>query len=275
LGEIVFGDDRRGKIPPRGKDNIVVSYRTGGGKRGNVSAEEIDTLVDSIAYIDSVSNPVHASGGADLQSIDTLMEMAPKRLKHRDRATSKEDYFYLIREASSDVAKVSVEASGGRVQIAIVPFASQPKPLPSKGLLATVQKKLEVSAPATARVEVNAPHYVSLDLHIDIKLLDWNYATEMKSIINQKLETFLHPLYGGNDQQGWAFGTLPQLSEIYALFTDVEGIAFIAFLDITLVDDTALSGGNYSINDQTMPSLAYNMLICNGKHTIHFNEGEY
>ena len=267
-GQIIFGDDRRGKIPAIGRDNIIMRYRTGGGKAGNVSATDIDTLVDSIAFVDSVINPVNASGGADLQKLEDLMEMAPQRLKHRNRATSKEDYFCLVRESSSDIAKVSIDAFRDRVNVYIVPFGDQAVLFPSPELLSTVQKTLEGAAPATVNVHVGGASYARLNFNIDIVLQDWGYATEMKSIINQKLEHFLHPLYGGVNAQGWDFGILPSLSDIYALFEEIEGIEFIEYLDITLS-----TGGDYSINDQSMPSLASHMLIANGEHTIHFKEG--
>ena len=203
-----------------------------------------------------------------MQKVEELMQMAPQRLKHRNRATSKEDYFYLVREASSDVAKVSIDAFRDSVNVYIVPFGEQAVLFPSPELLATVQKILKLVAPATVNVSVEGAGYVMLNLHIDIVLQNWEYATEMKSIINQKLEYFLHPLHSGLNAQGWDFGMLPPLSDIYALFEGIEGIEFIEYLDITLS-----TGGDYSINDQSMPSLASHRLIANGEHTIHFKEG--
>lgn len=267
LGEVHFGDDRAGMIPPMGPDNMLVSYRTGGGKRGNVSAFEIDKVLDSIAFIDKVSNPVHATGGADMQSVTSLMEMAPKRLKHRDRASTQEDYVYLVREASSDVARVAIEASRGRVKIYLVPYGEQAEPQPSKGLLRSVEEYLKVRIPATVKLEVHPVSYETVSLTLEIRLTSREYATEMKSIINQKLEAFLHPLYGGVSAEGWAFSVLPQLSELYALLADIEGIAFIEFLEVTLPN-----GGDYSINDQTVPLLSENTLISNGTHKINFRE---
>lgn len=267
LGEVRFGDDRAGMIPPMGQDNMLVSYRTGGGKRGNVSALEIDKVLDSIAFIDKVCNPIHATGGADMQSVTSVMEMAPKRLKHRDRASTHEDYNYLVREASSDVARVAIEASRGTVKIYLVPYGEQTEPQPSKGLLRRVEEYLKVRMPATVKLEVHPVSYASVSLTLEIRLTSRVYATEMKSIINQKLENFLHPLYGGVSAEGWAFAVLPQLSELYALLGDIEGIAFIEFLEVTLPD-----GGDYSINDQSVPLLSENTLISNGTHKINFIE---
>ncbi len=268
LGEIVFGDDRNGKIPPMGRDNITVSYRIGGGIRGNVSAKEIDTLVDSVAYIDSVINNIDASGGADSQSMDSLIEIAPKRMKHRYKAVSQEDYYYLVREASSDVAKVSVIPSKGRVALFIVPFSQQIKPIPSLELINMVQNYINDASPATVDITVGSPEYIALDLDIAVTLSDWKFATTMKSTIAHQLERFLHPLKGGAKEQGWEFGTLPLLADLYQLLSAIDGIKDIEFLEVTLPN-----GENYSVNEQQIPILGKHLLVCNGSHSIEINDG--
>lgn len=267
-GEIIFGDDRSGKIPPIGRDNITVSYRIGGGFRGNVSAKEIDTLVDSVAYIDSVTNHLDASGGADTQSMDSLIEIAPKRMKHRYKAVTEEDYYYLVLEASSDVAKVSVIPTKGRIDLCIVPFSQQFKPLPSLELMNVVQSYIDNASSATVDIAVGSPEYIALDLDIAVTLSDWKFATTMKSSITQNLERFLHPLNGGTKEQGWEFGTLPLLADFYLLLSAVEGIKDIEFLEVTLSN-----GEHYSVNEQTIPLLDKHLLVCNGSHNIVLNDG--
>ena len=268
-GEVHFGNDKEGKIPVMGKDNILVSYRTGGGKRGNVLAGEVTKLVDTVAFVDKVNNPIDASGGADLQSIENLMEMAPKRIKHRYRAVSREDYTYIVREAFSDVAKVSVLKEGlGKLDLYIVPFSKQRKPQLSLGLKNTVQKYIDCVSPATATVTVKEPTYMALNLNITLKLVNLSFASTMKNSINATLERFLHPIEGNHDGNGWEFGTLPSLADFYQLFVEIEGIKIIASLKVVLPDYTSNPKENYALNDQSIPILSKHELICNGKHNI-------
>ncbi len=275
LGEITFGDDKKGKIPISGKDNIVVSYRIGGGKKGNVSAEKITKLVDSLAFVDKVNNPIDASGGADIQGIEELIEMAPKRIKHRYRAVAREDYGYLAREASSDVARVSIilpksdEVLGGVVALYIIPFAKQDRPQPSLKLIKVVQDYMDQVVPATVQVEVKEPSYITLSLNITLTLIDWEFASGMKGSINRALKQFLHPLEGNHQGQGWAFGILPSLANFYQLLDEIEGIEIVETLQVTLSD----SKGNYALNDQTMPILSKRELICNGVHRFELKSG--
>ena len=268
LGEIGFADDREGKIPPIGQDNLVVSYRTGGGKEGNVSAHEITKVVNTLAYVDKVDNPIEASGGAALQSVENLIHMAPKAIRHRYRAVSEEDYAYLLRDASSDVAKVSLLSHQDEMALYIVPFSQQAQPMPSVELRALVKRYVEKASPATLSIEILAPSYVTVSLELKIALSDWRFASTIKPTVKEKLKAFLHPLEGNHDGEGWAFAELPLLADFYRLLDEVEGIALVEELSVLLS-----SGDAYALNQQSMPELSKEMLICNGLHRIELQDG--
>ncbi len=108
-GEIRFGNGQAGMIPPRGQNNIRLSfYRIGGGKQGNVTSQTITQLRTTIPYIDRVINLEAAAGGTQQETLDRLKERVPKQLRHRDRAVTLEDMADLAYEASTDVARVKV-----------------------------------------------------------------------------------------------------------------------------------------------------------------------
>ncbi|AFY47148.1 Baseplate J-like protein [Nostoc sp. PCC 7524] len=108
-GEIRFGNGQAGMIPPRGRNNIRLSfYRTGGGKQGNVTTQTISQLKTTIPYIDRVINLEAAGGGAQQETLERLKARVPKQLRHRDRAVTLEDIADLAYEASTDVARVKV-----------------------------------------------------------------------------------------------------------------------------------------------------------------------
>lgn len=108
-GEIRFGDSITGMIPPRGRNNIRLSfYRTGGGKQGNIPPETINQLKTTIPYIDRVINLEASAGGAEQETLERLKQRVPKQLRHRDRAVTFEDIADLAYEASTDVARVKV-----------------------------------------------------------------------------------------------------------------------------------------------------------------------
>ncbi|MGI9303720.1 MAG: hypothetical protein ACR2RB_13620, partial [Gammaproteobacteria bacterium] len=62
-GKLRFGDGRYGLLPPVGQNNVRITYRTGGGVRGNRPANTVAQLKSSVPYIDAVTNHEPATGG--------------------------------------------------------------------------------------------------------------------------------------------------------------------------------------------------------------------
>jgi len=108
-GQIRFGDGQAGMIPPRGSNNIRLSfYRVGGGEQGNLVSQSVNQLKTTVPYIDRVVNLEAAAGGADQEKLDRLKERVPQKLRHRNRAVTLQDIEDLAYEASTDVARVKL-----------------------------------------------------------------------------------------------------------------------------------------------------------------------
>ncbi len=104
IGEITFGDGRRGRVPPAGS-SVRVTYRSGGGSVGNCAFGAVTELRSALAGVSGVYNPDSVAGGADPESLDRLRQRGPRRLRHGDRAVAAADYEDLAREALADVAR--------------------------------------------------------------------------------------------------------------------------------------------------------------------------
>ncbi|WP_269849720.1 baseplate J/gp47 family protein [Methanosarcina horonobensis] len=167
-GKIRFGNRIEGKIPPAGFENIRATYRSGGGKAGNIEAMKISKIMRSIAFVDRVYNPVPSKGGTDPEQTDALIKRSPAALKHRNRAMAVSDYEWLLREASSKVARVKVlpnfssegKFSTGWVTVVIVPEGTGTKPLPSIELKRGVKQYLETRCPPVLSLKVISPFYI-------------------------------------------------------------------------------------------------------------------
>jgi hypothetical protein len=92
---VVFGDGFSGARPPGGTNNIHARYRRGLGSAGNLPANSIQQLVDSIPNLKKVTNPVPASGGSDADSPTQIRTAAPASLCTFGRAVSAPDYAAL------------------------------------------------------------------------------------------------------------------------------------------------------------------------------------
>lgn len=92
---IRFGDGTFGAIPAPGSI-FEVTYRVGGGARGNVAADaitQVDPASDPTGLIRSVTNPFPAEGGADEEADDAVRRLAPEAFRARPlRAVLPADY---------------------------------------------------------------------------------------------------------------------------------------------------------------------------------------
>jgi hypothetical protein len=239
-GRIYFGDGVRGMVPPKGKNNIVARiYKSGGGKAGNLAPGKITALKRKIPNIESVINHVSSSGGRDQENLPAAISRGPHSLKNRNRAVTKEDYEWLAYEASQDVAKAKcILAPSRNINILIVPESSEAAPFPDAGLIDTVEKYLKERALLSIRgelIEVVGPEYETINIDLTFKIIQ-DLASEYNMVnekIKERLRTFLHPLKGGQNGEGWDFGQGIFISEVAAVVEAIEGVDYITEITLT------------------------------------------
>lgn len=282
-GEVQFGDGLNGLIPPTGIGNLrMTRYRTGGGVIGNRSANTIVQLKTTVPYIEKVTNSEVAAGGADAESLDSLVERMPRTIRHRGRAVTLEDYEDLAKLASPDVARARciplrnlqgvsnsvIEAENppslepGVLSVIVVPHSKEPKPVPSLELFNRIQHYLQANSSMTARVVVVPPHYLSVNITTDLAVTSLEGASAVEEAVERKLSSFLHPLTGGLDGNGWDFGREPYKSDFYRQIESVSGVDHVRSLKVELIADEP---------GQDIPSLQRTglFLVYSGKHTVN------
>lgn len=91
---IQFGDNSKGHIPPAGiDDNIVASYRVGGGSVNNVNNGEINVLVTDTDYVvEETFNVETVRLGYDRESLESIKENASATFRTRDSLVTLLDY---------------------------------------------------------------------------------------------------------------------------------------------------------------------------------------
>ncbi len=251
-GEIRFGNGLNGLIPPTGTGNLrMARYQTGGGIGGNKAADAIVQLKTTVPYVDKVTNPEAATGGANAETLDSLLERAPRTLRHRGRAVTLEDYEDLAMLASPEVERAKCvplrnlfddpldtkPITPGKVSVIIVPRSKNAKPLPSLELISRVQDHLEANAVPTVNVSVVGPLYVSVNITAEIALASLEGASAVEQAVYQKLVSFLHPLTGGLDGIGWDFGREPHKSDFYTLIEGVVGVDHVRAFKVDAIED--------------------------------------
>ena len=252
-GEVKFGDGIYGKIPPIGRDNITVDYRSGGWSNGNVIADEIKDLKCSIAYVDKTSNPLAAGGGTDVEDIDECIERGPLVLKHRNRAVTASDFEQIAYQASRAIGRAKCLSNfdnqglfkPGWVTVIVIPESGEDKPKLSLQLKRQLEKYLRKHSANTLQLQVSEPVYAeaSVTTILIATAIDAIPIVEKEAFI--KLRNFLHPLTGGYEGEGWEFGRMPCLSDFYALLEKIDGVDHVKSLSVYLrtydADDKIIS----------------------------------
>lgn len=93
--KILFGDGSNGVSPPT-NSKYFVTYRVGGGSRGNVPNSYINSLIngeyDSTASTFRVDQKQIATGGVDAETVDHAKKYGPLDFARQDRLVSLDDY---------------------------------------------------------------------------------------------------------------------------------------------------------------------------------------
>jgi Baseplate J-like protein len=262
-GLLMFGDGGNGKIPPIGANNILArQYRFGGGRAGDVPAGAITQLLSGVPAVQAVTNPRPAEGGADAESIEAIKTRGPQSIRHRQRAISAQDYEALARQASPGIGVVralpATDHSGrhvpGWVTIVILPQSLQSRPQPSFELRRRVRRYVEERAPAVVgvphRIHVTGPDYLPVGVAATIAPIDPGEAGPVEQRTRQALEGFLHPVTGGPEGTGWAFGRDVFLSDVAALLEAVPGLDYVE--ELHLLVDGALQGEHVPVPPHRM-----------------------
>jgi len=251
-GEVRFGDGRNGFVPPVGSANLrLARYQAGGGIRGNRPARSIVQMKTTLPYIDKVVNYDAATGGANAESLDSLVARAPREIRHRRRAVTLEDYEDLAHLASPEVTRAlcvpnrdlvadptdRMPLTLGNVSLIIVPNTTDPRPQPSIELVQRVQRFISASCPVTATVLVIGPLYLRVSVQVEIGLASLEGSGAVAQKVQDALAAFLHPLTGGFDSQGWEFGREPHRSDLYTLIKQVRGVDHIRSLTVQDTED--------------------------------------
>lgn len=297
-GEVRFGDDRAGRIPPAGIDNVrAFRYRVGGGVAGNVPIDKITTLATAVAGIRSVSNPLPAGGGTDALGVDDSAAFAAERLDHGDRAVCFEDFETLACEASPTIARArcladrraAVAGKDGWLRVAILPRPVEPtfegdaaerasesyrKPAPTLALRESVRDWLTRRAdgalgrPGAGRIAVVAPRFVEVRVRATLEVAAVHDVARVGAAAQAALLRFLHPVSGGRRGDGWDFGVGLHASDVHAALRGIPGLR--AVRELSFAWDEA---GTETTGD-TVPVAADALVASAVLHDLRADVGE-
>jgi len=219
-GQVTFGDGIHGMALPPGFRNVVaLSYQVGGGSAGSVSAGQVNNPINSIPYISGVQNPLPATGGMDAETQQETLQRGPQELRAHGRAVAVADYEVLaLRSPGALVARAGAVAGfhplfpgtfiPGVVCVFVIPpeMGSGP-PIPDANSLLAVSTYLSSNlAPAGVEIVAAAPVYHTVSVEASVVIDPSVSRNQAVQSVISFCNSYLDPISGGDDGQGWPFG---------------------------------------------------------------------
>ncbi|RED56790.1 baseplate J/gp47 family protein [Cohnella lupini] len=247
-GFMQFGNGVRGMAPPHeGGDKVRVTYRVTNGARGNVGAGQLAGIMQSLAFVNGVSNPASAIGGGDPESLEGALRRGPQQLKHRGRAISASDVEWLVKEIDPGILKVKC-LPNRNARLAYSPGSMVVVALPSGGgagkehfpetkrkLEKALRSKASNMVVAGGKLCVMAPAFIEISVIATIIVDSSAMIIPAEIACLDVLKRFLNPVSGQMDGQGWEIGEPVHASAFYGLLQSVRGVQRVEQLHISVM----------------------------------------
>ncbi|CAI6081413.1 baseplate J/gp47 family protein [Cohnella sp. JJ-181] len=247
-GRLRFGNAKTGMEPPlAGTDKIKVTYQVTEGARGNVPAMSIRSLLQPIAFVDSVGNPAAAVGGGDAETLASAMERGPQHARHRGRAVSASDIEWIVREADSSIVRVRclpgrdarLRRSPGRVVVVALPLGSRE----GVAFFPGIKKKIEAAMHAKAsnlllqggRLAIIPPAVLEISVTVVVRVSSADDIVPAEADCLSALNRYLDTRAGQLDGRGWQIGETVHASAMYGLLQSVRKVEAVELLHTSIV----------------------------------------
>jgi predicted phage baseplate assembly protein len=217
--KISFGNGIYGRRLPTGNNNVMIQYRKGVGLTGNLKIGSLNKLVQPHPLIDKVFQPLKATGGNELEGIESLRENAPAALLTLERAVSLEDFTHLASSQSSVWQAKALSRSPGigrkeKVEVVVIPAMG--------GALGGLKESLQsyLKAHALPGIEIVISGYkeqrINLNVILNIKYKEYDPEKIKKLVEAELVREF--------SLQKRKLGASLYLSEIYKVIEGISGV---------------------------------------------------
>lgn len=221
-----FGDDRYGRRPNAGSV-FRATYRVGQGSAGNVGAESLVHLVcvDADA-IESVRNPLAASGGRDPESHESVRRSAPQAFRTQQRAVTQDDYARVTEQFRGvQRAQARLRWTGSWHSVFVAVDRDGGRPLTDHYEQKLVQH-IDRYRMAGHDLEIDEPRYVPLGIKLHVCVKPDYFRVHVKAGLLEVLGSRRLPdgRLGLFHPDNFSFGQSVFLSPIYAAAHTVPGV---------------------------------------------------
>ena len=272
-GKISFGDGKNGRIPAyRANARVKADYSFGGGAMGNLPEHSVDGLIAGVPFVDSMTNILPTSGGSNGHSLDAVRRIGAKRLKHRGRAVTAEDFETIVMEEFTEVDEVRCFCGRNRNNAAengSITVVVKPRDFGSATYSAALCKKVEAHLMGAAccalivqeKFAVIPARVMRVSVEVTVQLDNYEFAAVTERTVINAINDMMGSASGGR------IGDIPTVSGVYSALKRVEHISYIS--------KVLLTGEYYSKSEKIVVPLdkpedfRYFIAVA-GKHTVSF-----
>ncbi|MEP6714009.1 MAG: hypothetical protein ABJC09_00455 [Terriglobia bacterium] len=223
-----FGDDGFGLTPGDGTVFEAI-FRLNNGAITNVAAGTLSKMAVKPGTVDTVTNPIPATGGVDAESNAHIRQNAPQQFRYLTyRAVRPEDYA----EAADRLPFVQSAGSAFRWTGSWITAFVTPDPKGAFSLTAPQRTDLEAQLDrfrqAGRPADLLNPHYATLDLQITVCVMPSSYRGDVEAGVLKVLfgrAGFFNP-------DNFTFGTPLERSELEAIIQGVPGVRAVEGIQI-------------------------------------------
>jgi hypothetical protein len=233
IARLRFGDGEYGLRPAQG-DSFQAAYRVGNGAAGNVGAGALAHVVAPKsgpvwAAVKSVTNPLPAQGGVDMESAGGVRQAAPSAFLVQQRAVTAGDYV-AVSLRNPDILRASADFRWTGSWNTVFVTLDRPAGAPVDAAFEQAADDwLERFRVIGHDLQIDGPAYVPLRIDLAV-CVDRAY-------FRSDIENALRGLFGtGRDANGApaffnpdnrTFGETLYLSQLYALAQSVAGVGAV------------------------------------------------
>jgi Baseplate J-like protein len=221
-----FGDDTHGRRPEE-ETGFKAIYRIGNGAAGNVGAESIrHLLLAGAAPIGKASNPLPAFGGIDAEDIEAARRDAPQAFRTQERAVTAADYAEVAGRRTDVQRAAATFRWTGSWHTVFVTADRVGGAKVDAGFEDGLRRYLERFRMAGYDLEVDAPHFVPLDVSLHICVKPGYFRSAVIAAVRDALSSVMLPdgRLGAFHPDNFTFGQAVYSSRVVAAAQAVEGV---------------------------------------------------
>ncbi len=246
------------EVPPAGRE-IRLWYRHGGGPQGNVAANTLTVLKDSIPGVE-VGNPEPATGGQAAETLENALVRGPQELHSLERAVTARDFELVALYGSRAVARAKAltvaalwtYATPGTVEVLLVPHipaesrdggqvtATVLRERETEVARAQIQRALDERRPLGTSCVVGWTQYKTVRVTARIVVHRQEDQLAIRRRVLARLHETINPLptqfsaqpegWGEAAQplrSGWPFGQALRASHVYDIALGEPGVLWV------------------------------------------------